>query len=125
MSLLTPANIIAAIAGPEPVAGQARVIGRRYHFSVAGGAYIVTTMVMILGAFNGQNNLLFWLFGLAVAGLLISGVLSGSPLIGLRLSRESPGVCSVGQPVRFRYHLSSTNWIFPAFAMVVEELGEA
>lgn len=86
---------------------------------------MVTTMVMILGAINGQNNLLFWLFGLGVAGLLVSGILSGSPLMGLRLMREVPDVAVVGQPLRVRYTLKSRNWLIPGFALVIEEVASA
>lgn len=103
----------------------ARVLNRRYHFSPAGAAYVVTTMVMILGAINGQNNLLFWLFGLGVGGLLVSGVLSGSPLMGLRIRREVPDVGAVGQPLRVRYVIQSRNWLVPAFALTIEELSAA
>ncbi|HEX2839445.1 MAG TPA: DUF58 domain-containing protein [Phycisphaerales bacterium] len=109
----------------NPDSPWARVIHRRYHFSPAGAAYVVTTMVMILGAINGQNNLLFWLFGLGVAGLLVSGILSGSPLMGLRLMREVPDVAVVGQPLRVRYTLKSRNWLIPGFALVIEEVASA
>ncbi len=119
------------MASPVPpplvrvAAEPSRVLTRRYHFKPAGAAYVVTTMVLILGAINGQNNLLFWLFGLGVAGLLISGVLSGSPLMGLRVRREVIGVATVGQPLRIRYHLRSRHWFLPAFALVIEESPEA
>jgi uncharacterized protein (DUF58 family) len=99
-----------------------RVLMRRYHFSVAGMAYVVTTMVLVLGAINAQNNLLFWLFGLAVAGLLVSGVLSGWSLMGLRIVRELPERATVGEPLRIRYTITNRNWLIPAFGLEVEEL---
>jgi len=67
----------------------ARVLGRNYHFHSPGLVYAVTTMVLVMGAINGQNNLLFWLFGLGVAGLLISGILSGGSLMRLDIEREA------------------------------------
>lgn len=108
-----------------PAQPWAGVVNRRYHFSPAGAAYVVTTMVMIVGAINGQNNLLFWMFGLGVAGLLVSGVLSGSPLMGLQIRRDVPDVGTVGQPLRVRYTLHSRNWVIPAFALTIEELARA
>jgi uncharacterized protein (DUF58 family) len=121
--LPTPRQKRAVFENPDTP--WARVVNRRYHFSAAGAAYVVTTMVMIVGAINGQNNLLFWLFGLGVAGLLVSGILSGSPLMGLRVRREAPAVGTVGQPLRVRYTLRSAKWIMPAFALVVEEVESA
>lgn len=118
-------EIVVAPGSNNPDSPWGRVIHRRYHFSPAGAAYVVTTMVMILGAFNGQNNLLFWLFGLGVAGLLVSGILSGSPLMGLRLMREVPDVAVVGQPLRVRYTLKSRNWLIPGFGLVIEEIASA
>lgn len=120
---LTPTPAPTTFENPD--SPWARVVCRRYHFSPAGVAYVVTTMVMIVGAINGQNNLLFWLFGLGVAGLLVSGVMSGSPLMGLRLLREVESVATVGQPMRIRYTLRSRNWLVPGFALRIEELESA
>jgi uncharacterized protein (DUF58 family) len=108
-----------------PAAGQrrwARVLGRRYHFHSPGLAYAVTTMVLVLGAVNGQNNLLFWLFGLAVAGLLISGILSGGSLMRLDVEREIPSSAGVGDEVVTRYRIRNRSRVFPAFGLTVEEL---
>ena len=55
---------------------EAKIVGRRYLFHAPGITYAVTTIVLILGAINGQNNFLFALFGLATGGLVISGFFS-------------------------------------------------
>jgi uncharacterized protein (DUF58 family) len=104
----------------------APVIARRYHFSLAGLAYALTTAVLVIGAINGQNNLLFWLFGLAVAGLVVSGVLSGWSLMGIRIQREiiTPRV-HAGDPLRIRYRIANRNFLFPAFALTIEEMADA
>jgi uncharacterized protein (DUF58 family) len=104
----------------------APVIARRYHFSLAGLAYALTTAVLVIGAINGQNNLLFWLFGLAVAGLVISGILSGWSLMGIRVTREmlTPKV-HAGEDVRIRYRITNRNLVFPAFALTIEEMPDA
>jgi uncharacterized protein (DUF58 family) len=98
-------------------------LGRRYHFHAAGVAYAVTTMVLVLGAINGQNNLLFWLFGLGVAGLIVSGVLSGGMLMQLEIEREAPDTAAVGEQVVIRYRVHNRSRVFPAFALTVEEIG--
>ncbi|MDX2132599.1 MAG: DUF58 domain-containing protein [Planctomycetota bacterium] len=107
-----------ALPGDEP----ARVVRRRYHFHIPGVAYAATVIVIVLGAVNGQNNLLFWLFGLGVAGLLMSGVLSGAALMGLELSRDVPCAGTTGEPFEIRYRLRNSNRLIPAFALTIEEL---
>ena len=110
-------------AGRAPQAPlRARVVGRRYHFHLAVVAYSVTTFVLVMGAVKSQNNLLFWLFGLAVAGLIVSGLLSGAALMGVRIERDVPERGAVGHPLKIRYRLRSRNRFFPALALVVEEL---
>jgi uncharacterized protein (DUF58 family) len=122
-----PAIVSRRTNWPRPGARDARrlggrVVGRRYHFHVPGVAYAATVIVIVLGAINGQNNLLFWLFGLGVAGLLLAGVLSGAALMGLELSREVPRVGAVGEPLDIRYTLRNRNRFVPAFALLIEEL---
>ncbi len=101
------------------------IVGRRYHFNVAGGVYVLTTVVMLIGAINGANNLLLWLFGLGVAGLLVSGLLSGAALMGVRVERMTPERVRVGERLRVTYVLRSRGRLVPAFALEVEEVERA
>jgi uncharacterized protein (DUF58 family) len=89
---------------------------------MGGLAYVLTTGVMVVGAVNGQNNLLFWFFGLAVAGLIVSGVLSGWVFIGLSIRRVLPGPGQVGIESRIEYRLVRRGLITPGFGLLVEEL---
>jgi uncharacterized protein (DUF58 family) len=84
--------------------------------------YVAVTLFLALGAINSQNNLLFCALGLAIGGLLVSGVLSGAALTGLHLEREPPVHSSVGRPTRIRYTLTNRNRLFPAFGLTIEEL---
>jgi len=102
-----------------------RVIARRYHFSMAGVAYAATTCVLVVGAVNGQNNLLFWLFGLAVAGLVVSGVLSGWGLMGLLVTRVTGTRGRVGERLPISYIVENRNRLVPGFGLFIEELEEA
>jgi len=106
--------------------GEARLPDprRRYHFHLPGLLYVVVTVFLALGAFNSQNNLLFWSLGLAFAGLIVSGVVSGSALMGIRVTREAVMPTDVGEPMRVRYVVSNTNRFMPAFALHVEESTE-
>jgi uncharacterized protein (DUF58 family) len=82
-------------------------------------------MVLVLGAINGQNNLLFWLFGLGVGGLIVSGVLSGGALMRLDIERETPETVSVGDDLVIRYRVTNRSRVIPAFGLVIEELTSA
>jgi uncharacterized protein (DUF58 family) len=101
------------------------VVARRYHFHPSGLIYVITTGVLVLGAINGQNNLLFWCFGAAVAGLILSGFISGSALMGLRAERLPLSVGEVGSPLTIRYRLTNRNRLMGIFAVVVEEMESA
>jgi len=94
---------------------------RRYHFHTPAILYIAVSLLLAIGALNSQNNLLFWAMGLAFGGLIVSGVLSGSSLMGLRLERQPPTVTSVGDVAIIRYSLLNTNRFLPACALHVEE----
>jgi uncharacterized protein (DUF58 family) len=105
-----------------PADPPARVVSRRYHFHWPGLAYAACAVVLVFGAINGQNNLLFWLFGLAVAGLILSGLVSGAVLMRLELTREAPRTATVGEPVTIHYTLRNRARFIPALALHVEEL---
>lgn len=102
--------------------GRAQVVQRRYHLHFPGVAYAGTLLVIVLGAINGQNNLLFWLFGLGVAGLLLSGIVSGAGLMGLEVRREVAKTGGVGRPLELRYRIANKNRLFPVFGLTVEEV---
>lgn len=95
---------------------------RRYHFGVPGLIYVGVTLLIAVGAFNSQNNLLFWTFGLALGLLVVSGLISGSMLMGVSVRREFVGRAAVGDPLLIRYRVSNRNRVFPLFAISIEEL---
>jgi uncharacterized protein (DUF58 family) len=95
---------------------------RRTTLHLAGIVYIVTTLFLAVGAINSQNNLLFWAFGLAVAGLLVSGIVSGSGMMGLRVERMRCDPVFAGADMIVRYRVSNRNRLFPIFGVTIEEL---
>lgn len=117
-----------SISEPQRPGGEstwAKVINRRYHLTIASLAYVATTCVLVIGAVNGQNNLLFWIFGIAVSGLTISGLISGSSLMGIRVRREIIDVPRAGDTFHIRYTLYNANYVVGAFALVIEELPQS
>jgi len=96
---------------------------RRYHLHPPGLVYLLVTIFLAIGAINGQNNLLFACFGLAVAGMLFSGVVSGSMMMGLDVRRRPLDSATVGDTVFLTYDVRNTGRRVPAFALVVDEIG--
>ncbi len=95
---------------------------RRYHFHPPGLIYVLVTLFIAVGALNSQNNLLFATLGLAIGGLLASGVLSGSALLGVRVVRETTPPGTVGAPLTLRYTVRNANRLMPVFGLHVEEV---
>lgn len=85
-------------------------------------AYAIVTAFVLLGAVNSQNNLLFWALGLAIGGLLASGFVSGTSLMGLAIEREPVPEAQVGRPFAIRYRVRNRSRFMPAYALLIEEL---
>lgn len=115
---------MAPLPTDEPGVFPATLKRRRYMFHLPGLVYVVTTVVLVLGAINGQNNLLFIIFGLAVGGLIVSGLVSGANLMGIRVDRLESEPCIAGKRAFVRYRVSNRNWMSPAFGLQIEELPE-
>lgn len=95
---------------------------RRYHLGLPGGVYIFVTFLIALGAFNSQNNLLFWAFGFALSLMMISGLISGAMLMGLELVREPVSPLVEGESGLVHYRIRNRNKFVPAFALTVAEV---
>ena len=106
---------------PGPQGGAARAV-RRYHFHAPGIVYVGVTLFLAVGAINSQNNLLFAALGLAIGGLLVSGIISGASLLGLRIERDPIVHAVAGAPLAISYTVTNTNRFFPAFGLTVLEL---
>jgi uncharacterized protein (DUF58 family) len=95
---------------------------RRYHLHAPLLIYIGVSLLVAVGAFHSQNNLLFWLFGLSLGLMLVSGIISGTMMMGVRLVRVGCDDSVVGQPVRVRYRVSNTSRVMPLFALSLNEV---
>ena len=70
---------------------------------------------------NNQNNLLFWVFGVMLSGLLISAGLTVVITRSLRVRRMEIQHGSVGEPLVVRYAVTNRNPLLSAFNIHVEE----
>jgi len=107
---------------------------RRYHFHLPGVIFVLIALLLGLGAINSQNNMLFLLFGLALAALLVAGVLSGATLLKLRAQRAVYGLVgsagnrlapAAGDLLTIQYRLANRSRFIPAFALTLTELARA
>ena len=97
-------------------------IARRYHLHLPALAYAGLTILVGLAAVNRQNNLLFWVLGVMLSGLLVSGLVSGIMMQSLRVRRLVAGHGLVGEPLAVRYWVTNRSRFLPAFGLHIEEL---
>jgi len=96
-------------------------VQRMYRFRMSGLVYLAVTGFLAVAAISSQNNLLFWALGLAVAGIGVSGVISGLGLMGIRVEREPIPDGSAGERMVVRYRVRNTNWLAPVFGLTISE----
>lgn len=106
----------------ETSADLLRPVRRHYRPHGPGMLYLLITFFLAVGAINSQNNLLFFAFGLAVAGFLISGLISGAPLMHVEARRLDPGTAHVGEPAAIRYAIACRGGVFAAMGLEIREL---
>lgn len=80
------------------------------------------SLLLALGAFNSQNNLLFWALGFSFAAMIVSGILSGRMLMGLRATRLNSPAGHAGSVVIASYRVLNSNRRVPGFALTVRDL---
>jgi uncharacterized protein (DUF58 family) len=95
---------------------------RRYHVGLPFWLYCGLTVMVAAGAMHSGNNLLCWVFGVMASGLLVSGIFSGSMMLGLRVRRIVPAYGVAGEPMTVRYGLRNRGRLIPAFNIHFREL---
>ncbi len=94
-----------------------------YKLTRDGMIYLFGVLILVLAAVNTGNNLLFVLLGCALAGILISGVLSRAVLTGVELKFDLPEHIFAEQPVLAEMELRNEKQLWPSFSLRV--LGES
>lgn len=97
---------------------------RRYHVHSPLLMYVGVSLLVAIGAFHSQNNLLFWLFGFSLGLMLVSGFLSGSMLMGVRLERVSVSDSREGDAIEIRYRVRNVGRLVPLMALTVREVDD-
>lgn len=102
-----------AASRSKPVRSQSRFLP----LALAAGFILLVGV----GAFNSQNNLLFLLFGLSIGAVVISGIVSGMMMMRLRVRRSPGATGTAGRPMRLDYEVAHAGRWFPGFAVTIEE----
>jgi uncharacterized protein (DUF58 family) len=89
---------------------------------VSAALYVGLAVLVGIAAANRPNNLLVWIFGLMIALVLVSGLLSGAVMLRVRVTRLDPRHGRVGEPLLIRYAVSNQSALLPLFSLHVEEL---
>lgn len=95
---------------------------RHYELHPPGMLYLVITVFLAIGSVNSQNNLLFLAFGLAIAGFLLSGLISGPPLMKIHARRHAPHAGAVGEHAELRYTITNHSRWLGAMGLEVREI---
>ncbi|MBL4699237.1 MAG: DUF58 domain-containing protein [Phycisphaerales bacterium] len=101
---------------------SAKPVRRESRLTFGGLVYITMTVFMAIGAINSQNNLLFWLFGVSIATLIVSGLFSGNALMNIRLEAQAVTDSFSGESVSMHYWVSNSSRFFPLFAALITEI---
>jgi uncharacterized protein (DUF58 family) len=108
------------VEGVSAASGGVQV-SRRYPLSSIFVMYCLVSLLVAVGAFKDNNNLLYWLFGLSMGMLIVSGIISGTMMMAVTARRQKVDDGQVGQPLRVRYEVTNTSRWWPVFALQVRE----
>lgn len=95
---------------------------RRYRIGVSGILFLAFVTVVGVAAGSRAGNLLVWVFSAMVSWILVSGIVSGAMLMGVRVRRLEPGPGAVGRPLVVRYEVSNASRIWPLADLRLSEL---
>lgn len=90
-----------------------------YRLTREGIVYLVGVFILVLAALNTGNNLLFMILGCALAGILISGVLSRAVLTGIELKVDLPEHIFAERPVMAEVELRNEKQALASFSLRV------
>lgn len=110
---------------PDLHSGKGSIpIKRESRLTFGGLIYVGVTVFLAIGAVNSQNNLLFWLFGVSIATLIVSGFFSGNALMKIRVHARALPEVAAGQSLNIYYSVRNRSRFFPLFACLMNESSE-
>lgn len=93
----------------------------RYHVNLGGLFYLGITVLIGFAATIRPNNLLVWVFGLMLGLIVLSGIISGTMLMRVRITRLDPVHGRVFRPLAVRYAVANRGRLIPLFDLRISE----
>jgi uncharacterized protein (DUF58 family) len=90
-----------------------------YRITREGVVYLAAVVILVLAAVNTGNNLLFMILACALAGILVSGVLSRAVLTGIELKFDLPEHIFAERPVIAEIELRNEKQLWPSMSLRV------
>jgi uncharacterized protein (DUF58 family) len=87
--------------------------------------FMLVALFMGVGAFNAQNNLLFFVFGVTLAMLIVAGLSVQLNIQRAEVVRVIEGPSEVGRPATIAYRVRNRSRRFPLFAVRISETAPA
>lgn len=94
---------------------------RRVHPGANFLVYCLIAILIAVVAMNTGQNLLFWVFGVMAAAIVVSGIVSGATMMGLAVRRLPSGRAVAGEPLVIRYAVTNRSRVLPAFGVEFAE----
>lgn len=94
----------------------------RYHINLSGTLFVVLTLLVGLAAAQRPNNLVVWGFGVLLAMILVSGVVSARMVRTLRVTRLETRSASSGSPLMVKYLVENLSRKRSVFALRLGEV---
>ncbi|MFK7960797.1 MAG: DUF58 domain-containing protein [Phycisphaerales bacterium] len=95
---------------------------RRVHPGANFLVYCLIAILIAVVAMNTGQNLLFWVFGVMAAAIVVSGIVSGATMMGLAVRRLPNGRAVAGEPLVIRYAVTNRSRFLPAFGVEFAEV---
>lgn len=83
--------------------------------------HVALTTAVALAAMRTQNNILFWILGVLLTGLLLSMIVSHLMIRSVEVQRLDPRHGAVGEPLIVRYRVTNRRRWLPVFNLAIEE----
>jgi uncharacterized protein (DUF58 family) len=90
-----------------------------YRLTREGIVYLGVVLILVLAAVNTGNNLLFMILACALAGILVSGVLSRAVLTAIELKFDLPEHIFAERPVIAELELRNEKQLWPSLSLRV------
>jgi len=92
-----------------------------FRITAEGALFILLVLLVLLGALNTGNNLLFLVLSSLLSAMVVSGIVARTSLRALTISIHVPEHVFVGETVSLKVSLRNQKRLFPSFSLSVTD----